>query len=313
MMSPEPNPFDSTDAVSLGHDTFRDRKERLIGSILALCAGISVLVTVAIFVVLAWEAFGFFSRVSVWEFLTETRWTPAFREKHFGILPLVSGSFLVVIIAGLVALPTGLLTAVFLSEYAGTRVRTFLKAVLDVLAGIPTVVYGYFALTLVTPLLRRLFPSADVFNAASAGIVVGIMVLPMVASLSEDALRQVPARLREAAYGLGATTLDVSTRIVIPAGLSGVLASFVLALSRALGETMVVTMAAGSSPHLTLNPLEAVQTMTAYILQGGLGATSFGSLEYHTLFAVGVVLFLMTTVMNLLSQWILSHFRGRSA
>jgi phosphate transport system permease protein len=256
------------------------------------------------------ETIGFFGEVSVLEFLAETRWTPLFREKHFGILPLLSASLQVAVGASLLALPLGLLTAIFLSEYAGARLRWVLKPVLEVLAGVPTVVYGYFALTFVTPVIRWFFPEAEIFNAASASIVLGIMVLPTVSSLSEDALRAVPRGMREAAYGLGASKMEVTTRIVVPAGFSGVLASFILALSRAFGETMVVTIAAGNSPHLTLNPLESIQTMTAYIVQVGLGDTSSGTLEHRTLFAVGLTLFLITLGMNWAGQRVRQRWTG---
>ncbi len=287
----------------------RRGKERALGWIFGLCAAIPVLATVALVFFLVSEALGFFSQVSVWEFLTATQWTPLFQEKHFGILPLVWGSVLVATGAGLLALPTGLLAAIFLSEYSGPRVRKVVKPSLAVLAGIPTVVYGYFALTFVTPILQSIVPGTGVFNAASAMVVVGIMVLPTVVSLSEDALRAVPESLREAAYGLGATKMEVTTRVVVPAGLSGVLASFALALSRALGETMAVSIAAGASPHLTLNPLEAIQTMTAYIVQAGLGGMAKGTMEYRTLFVVGLTLFVLTLAMNLLGQWVRARFR----
>ncbi len=283
--------------------------ERLIAGGFALCAGVSALVTLGIILTLLTETMGFFSQVSVVEFFTETRWTPLFREKHFGILPLVSGSIMVAVGAGIVALPLGLLTAIFMSEYASRRVRAFMKPTLRVLAGIPTVVYGYFALTLVTPVLRSVFPGMGVFNGLSASLVVGIMIIPMVASLSGDALQSVPGSLREGAFGLGATRMEVVTRVVIPAAAPGIGAAFVLALSRALGETIIVSLAAGNSPRLPLNPLESIQTMTAYILQVGTGDSSPGTLVYETLFAVGMALFVMTMGMNLLSQWIRS--RGR--
>jgi phosphate transport system permease protein len=280
-----------------------------IEAVLALCAGIAILATLGILFLLFFEALGFFTQVSPLEFLTEIRWTPLFREKHFGILPLLTGSLLVALGAGAVALPGGLLAAVFLSEYAGPRLRGLLKPLLGVLAGIPTVVYGYFALTFVTPVLQLVIPGVGAYNAVSASIALGIMILPTVASLSDDALRAVPPALREAAFGLGATPMEVTTRVVVPGGISGILASFFLGLSRALGETMVVSMAAGSSPRVTLNPLEAVQTMSAYILQAGQGNLSPGTLEYRTLFAVGMVLFLVTMALNSASQWILG--RGR--
>jgi len=288
----------------------RQVKERVVGALFAACAGISVLVTGGIIVILLSETLGFFSDVSLLEFFTETRWTPLFREKHFGILPLLTASVQVAAGAAILALPAGLLTAVFLSEYAGPRLRSVLKPVLEVLAGIPTVVYGYFALTFVTPALRAVFPGTEIFNAAAAAIVLGIMVLPTVSSLSEDALRAVPGALREAAYGLGATKAEVTTRVVVPAGLSGVIASFILALSRAFGETMVVTIAAGNSPSLILNPLESIQTMTAYIVQVGLGEASGGTLEYRTLFAVGMTLFTITLAMNWLGLRIRSRIGG---
>jgi phosphate transport system permease protein len=295
--------------VALGHDRTRDLTERLVGWVLFACAAASTLVTVGIVVVLASETVAFFSEVSLLEFVTETRWTPNFQEQHFGIAPLLAGSLLVAGGAAVIALPVGLLTAIFLSEYAPRRLRAVLKPVLEILAGIPTVVYGYFALTFITPLLRTFLPGTDVYNAASASIVVGIMVIPMVSSLSEDALRAVPAALREGAYALGATKLEVSTRVVVPGALSGILASFILALSRAIGETMAVTIAAGNLANLTLNPLESIQTMTAFIVQVSLGDTPQGSVVYRSLFAVGMTLFLITLVMNVVSQKILRRFR----
>lgn len=286
--------------------------ERVVAAAFAACAGLSTLVTLGIIVFLLSESISFFSEVSPWEFFTETRWTPLFQDKHFGILPLLAASLQVAGLAGLLALPTGLLTAIFLSEYAGVRLRSALKPALEVLAGIPTVVYGYFALTFVTPALRWIFPGTEPYNAASAAIVVGIMILPMVSSLSEDALRSVPRGLREAAYGLGASRLHVTTRVVVPAGMSGILVAFILALSRAFGETMVVTIAAGNSPRLTSDPLEPVQTMTAYIVQAGLGDTPSGTLEYRTLFVVGISLFLITFGMNWAGHWLRARAGRRS-
>ncbi len=273
------------------------------------CAAASTLVTVGVVLVLIGETFAFFREVSIVEFLTGTRWEPMFQDQHFGVLPLLAGSFLVAGGAAVVALPVGLLTAIFLSEYASARLRKVLKPVLEVLAGIPTVVYGYFALTFITPLLRVVFPETEIFNAASASIVVGIMTIPTVSSLSEDALRAVPNSLREGAYGLGATKLEVSTRVVVPAALSGIIASFILAISRAIGETMAVTIAAGNLPNLTLNALESIQTMTAYIVQASLGDTPQGTLAFRTLFAVAMTLFVITLAMNVLSQWVLARFR----
>jgi phosphate transport system permease protein len=284
-------------------------REGAIGVVLFLCALVSTLVTVGIVVVLVEETIGFFREVSIVEFLTDTRWTPLFSEKHFGILPLMAGSLLVAVGSAVISIPIGLLTAIYLSEYARERTRGILKPLLEILAGIPTVVYGYFALTFVTPSLRLVFPSTEIYNAAAASIVVGIMIIPTVASLSEDALRAVPLSLRQGAYGLGATKLEVSTRVVVPGALSGIIASFILAISRAIGETMAVTIAAGNMPNLTANPLEAIQTMTAYIVSVSLGDTPFGTIEYRTIFAVGFTLFLLTLGMNIVSQVILARFR----
>lgn len=295
--------------TALSFKRSRNLAEQGIGLLLFACAALSTLVTVGIVVVLLRETLTFFQDVSVVDFLTDAQWTPLFQEKHFGVLPLAAGSFLVAGGAALLAVPVGLLTAIFLSEYAGAGLRKVLKPLLEVLAGIPTVVYGYFALTFITPLLRTVWPETDVFNALSASIVVGIMIIPTISSLSEDALRAVPNALREGAYGLGATKLEVSTRVVLPAALSGVIASFILGISRAIGETMAVSIAAGNLPNLTLNPLESIQTMTAYIVQASLGDTPHGTVGYQTLFAVGTTLFLVTLVMNIVSQKILARFR----
>lgn len=283
--------------------------ERLIAGLLFACGLVSILTTVGIVVVLVTESAGFFREVPIAEFLTGTRWSPLFADKHFGILPLLNGTLLIAGGSMLIALPVGLTSAIYLSEYATPRVRGIIKPILEILAGVPTVVYGYFALTFVTPLIRTVFPGTGIFNAASGAIVVGIMIIPMVASLSEDALGAVPRSLREAAYGLGATKLEVSTRVVVPSALSGIAASFILAISRAIGETMAVTLAAGATPRMTLNFLESVQTMTAYIVQVSLGETPHGTLEYRTIFAVGLVLFVMTLAMNLISQRITRRFR----
>jgi phosphate transport system permease protein len=284
-------------------------QERGVRGVLFACGGVSILTTAGIVVVLVWESLGFFAEVSPWEFLTGTQWTPLFKPQNFGVLPLVAGSMLVAVGASLIALPVGLASAIYLAEYAPSRARKILKPVLEVLAGIPTVVYGYFALTFITPMIRQVFPGTGVFNAASAAIVVGIMIIPMVASLSEDAIFAVPRSLREAAYGLGANKFETVTRVVVPASLSGIVASFILAISRAIGETMAVTLAAGATPKLTVNPLESIQTMTAYIVQVSLGDTPFGTIEYRTIFAVGLLLFVITLSMNILSRIVLRRFR----
>ncbi len=285
------------------------KRERWIKAVLFACASISVLTTLGIIATLLWESIGFFREVSIVEFFTGTQWTPLFVPQRFGVLPLITGTLMVTVLSALVALPIGVGSAIYLSEYAPKRVRKVVKPALEVLAGIPTVVYGYFALTFVTPIIRSILPETSVFNALSASIVLGIMLIPMVSSLSEDAMMAVPDSLRAGAYALGSTKFEVATRVVVPAALSGIVASFILALSRAIGETMIVTLAAGATPNLTLNPLESIQTMTAYIVQVSMGDTPHGSIEYRTLFAVGMTLFLITFAMNLLGQWVLRRYR----
>ncbi len=290
-------------------------RERVVIGLLLACALVSVLTTVGIIWVLLSESFTFFRNVGVASFLFDTEWTPQYAEKHFGIWPLLCGTFLVTVIAAVVGLPTGLLAAVYMSEYAAARTRAILKPVLEILAGIPTVVYGYFALTFITPYIIKPFfhdllgMRVDIYNAASAGIVVGIMIIPMVSSISEDVLHAVPRSLREGAYALGATRFEVVVRVVIPAALSGILASFVLAIARAIGETMAVTLAAGLKPSLTLNPLRSVETMTAYIVNVSLGDTPAGSIEYQSIYGVALVLFVLTLAANIVANVILARFR----
>jgi phosphate transport system permease protein len=284
-------------------------REESIKAGLFLCATVSVLTTFAIVWILIREAGAFFQDVSVSDFLFGSQWTPLFEPRSFGVLPLVCGTFLIVAGTALIALPAGLATSIYLSEYASSRVRSILKPILEVLAGIPTVVYGYFALTFVTPLLRSIFPKVQVFNAASASIVVGIMVLPMVASLCDDTLRAVPASLRQGAYAVGATPVEVTLGVVIPSSLSGIMAAFVLALSRAIGETMAVTLAAGATPKMTMDPFVGIQTMTAYIVQVSLGDTPAGGITYQTIFAVSALLFVITLTMNIFSSHLLRKFR----
>lgn len=283
--------------------------ENALQVIFFFCAAISTITTVAVIVVLAKETIAFLQQVPITEFLFGTQWSPLLHPKSYGLLPLLAGTTLIVIGASLVAIPIGVAVAIYLSEYASQRARTILKPVLEVLAGIPTVVYGFFALTFVTPVLQTILPQTHIFNAASGAIVVGIMVLPMVASLCDDALRAVPRNLREGAYSLGATSLEVTTRVVLPAGLSGIFAAFVLAVSRAIGETMAVTLAAGATPNLTLNPLESIQTMTAYIVQVSLGDTPAGTLTYQTLFAVAAVLFTITLALNILANMVMKRYQ----
>ncbi len=302
----------------------RDLRENWIRNLLYLCAAISILTTVGILFALFTEAFGFFRQpeVTLGHFLTGTTWKPLSNPaspENFGVLPLINGTVLIAVLSGAIALPLGVGSAIYLSEYALDRVRSILKPMLEVLAGIPSVVYGYFAISAITPLLRNLAVGingtlgteikVDFFNAGSASLVMAVMILPLVASISEDAMRAVPRSLREAAYGLGATKFEVATRVVVPAALSGILAGFILALSRAIGETMIVAIAAGSTPRMTLNPLSSVQTMTGFIVQVSFGDAPAGSLNSQSIFAVGAALFLMTFLMNILSNVISRAFR----
>ncbi len=297
----------------LGAVSSRTARERLVRAVVTAAGGVSILTTIGIVVVLVWESIGFFRRVSPVEFLTGTEWTPLFQPQHFGVLPLLAGSVLVAVIAALIAIPLGLGSAIYLSEYAPRQLRAVIKPTLEVLAGIPTVVYGYFALTFITPVLRHIIPGLGIFNALAAGIVVGVMVLPMIASLSEDAMFAVPRELRQGGYALGGTKFEVATRVVTPAALSGIVASFILAISRAIGETMAVVLAAGMTPNLTFDPRESIQTMTAYIVQVSLGDTPFGSIEYQSIFAVGLLLFMVTLAMNIFGRWFLKRYREEYA
>jgi phosphate transport system permease protein len=281
----------------------------LIPKILAFFAIISVFTTVGIVAILIFESIGFFSEIPVLDFIAGTEWTPLFSDPEFGVLPLVVGTLLITVIASIVAIPIGLGSAIYLSEYAPSRVRNVLKPILEILAGIPTIVYGFFALTFVTPILQYIIPQTEIFNALSAGIVVGIMIIPIISSMSEDAMVAVPTALRNGAYALGSTKFEVAVKIVVPAALSGIVASFVLGLSRAIGETMIVTLAAGNLAHLSFNPLESIQTLTAYIVAVSSGDTQYGSVEYLTIYAVGITLFVMTLAMNILAGYISRKFR----
>ena len=289
------------------------RFEFLIEWALFLCALLSVGTTIGIIAVLAVETTAFLREVPIVEFLFGTEWTPLFTNPSFGVLPLVAGTTLVSLIAMLVALPMGLLSAIYLSEYANPRVRRIVKPVLELLAGVPTVVYGYFALLFVTPLLQQIIPGLAGFNALSPGIVMGIMILPLVSSLSEDAMRGVPRGLREGSYALGATKMQTSLRVVVPAAFSGITAAFILAMSRAIGETMIVAIAAGQQPRLTMDPTVGIETMTTYIVQVSMGDTPQGTLEYRTIFAVGMLLFIGTFMLNLVSAWLRERYREEYA
>ena len=287
-------------------------KEWIVKSGLVGCTLFSVLITVSIVVLLMWQSVLFFNydEVTVSKFLFGTKWNPLLgTSKSFGVLPLVCGTLLVTVIAMMVALPLGLITAIFLSEYAPRRLRAVLKPILEVLAGIPTVVYGFFAISVITPFLKGIGIEVDFFNALSAGIAVGILCIPTVSSLSEDALQAVPTRLREAAYGLGGTKFDVAVKVVVPAALSGIVSAFLLAIARAVGETMIVAMAAGALPNLTPNPANQIQTMTAYITQVATGdVTNFG-IEYYSIYAVAMTLFLVTLFITLMGNLIRTRFR----
>ncbi len=278
-------------------------------SALFLCAFFSIIITASIIGVLVTQTLPFFREVGIWEFLLGKQWAPLFRPSHYGVLPLVAGSMLVVSIALIVAIPLGLGSAVYMSEFASPRIRGMIKPVLEILAGVPTVVYGYFALTFITPLLRNLSSEVNLFNALSAGIVVGIMILPMIASLSEDAISAVPRALREGGYALGGRRYQVILSVVLPASASGISAAVVLAFSRAIGETMAVTIAAGATPNLTLDPTNSIQTMTAYIVQISKGDTPAGTLSYYTLYAVAALLFVITFLMNMIAQKIRNRYR----
>jgi phosphate transport system permease protein len=287
--------------------------EWIIERLLFLCAVLSVVTTAGIILVLAVETVNFLGEVPILEFLAGTEWTPLFATQRFGVLPLVVGTMLVSTIAMAVALPMGLLSAIYLSEYSPDGLRRVVKPVLEILAGVPTVVYGYFALTFVTPLLQTFLPGLSGFNALSPGLVMGLMILPLVSSLSEDAMRAVPRGLREGSYALGATRMQTALKVVVPAAFSGITAAFILAVSRAIGETMIVAIAAGQQPRLTGNPFVPIETMTAYIVQVSLGDTPQGTIEYRTIFAVGMLLFLMTFGLNLISTWLRERFREEYA
>ena len=289
----------------------KKRLEYFIELILKACAVVTILTTIGIIWVLLSESLTFFNEVSIKDFLTDTQWTPLFAKKHFGILPLISGTLLTTFIAVCVALPLGLVIAIYLSQYAPKRFRKIIKPLLEVLAAVPTVVYGFFALMVVTPFLQNLIPNMAGFNALSAGIVMGIMIIPFVSSLSEDALQAVPKSLKNAAYGLGSTRFQTSFRVMVPAASSGIIVSVILAFSRAIGETMIVAIAAGQQPRLTANPLVPIETITAYIVQVAKGDVPHGTLEYRTIFAAGITLFVFTFILNNISFWIRKNKKDR--
>lgn len=285
--------------------------EKVIEIFLFVCAGISIFITFGIVFILLYDSFGFFKKVSLIEFFTGTQWTPLFAEPKFGILPLVAGTFLTTAIALSIALPFGLITAIYLSEFAPPKLQETLKPILELLAAVPTVVYGYFALLFLTPMLQKLIPELSGFNALSPGIIMGLMILPYVSSVSEDAMRAVPMDVKEGSYAMGATRLQTALRVVIPAAFSGIAAAFIIGMSRAIGETMIVAIAAGMMPNWTINPLEPVQTFTSYIVQISLGDVPHGTFEYNSIFAAGVMLFFITFAANILSFLLKMRFREK--
>lgn len=287
----------------------RRRRELAVHAVLFLAAFSAVAITVAIVLTLLIESSAFFRHVSLWDFLTDTQWTPLFENPRYGILPLIAGTLTTSIVALLVAIPLGTITAIYLSEFAKPRVREIVKPILELISGVPTVVFGYFALLFVTPLLQKIMPNLPGFNMLGPGIVIGIMIVPYISSLSEDAMRAVPMHLREASYGMGASRFQTAVRVVMPAALSGIVASYILGISRAVGETMVVAIAAGQQPTLTFDPTEAAATITAYIVQVAMGDLPHGSIGYQSIFAAGLTLFAITLFFNLIGHWVRKRFR----
>ena len=287
----------------------RKRKDRMVELILLSAACVSVFTTLGIVYVLLKESLVFFSNVPLWDFLTDTQWTPLFDDAHFGIAVLLSGTLSSSLVALSIAIPLGTIIAIYMSEFADHRVREVLKPVLELLSGVPTIIYGFFALLVVTPLIQKIYPDLPTFNILSAGIVMGIMIIPYVSSLSEDAMRAVPMSLREGSYAMGATRFQTATRVVVPAAFSGIASAYILGISRAVGETMILAVAAGMQPNLTLNPLEPAATITSFIVQVALGDLPHGSVGYQTIFAAGLTLLLITLMFNLLGHWLRRKYR----
>jgi phosphate transport system permease protein len=287
----------------------RKRKDKLVEAVLLMAACVSVFTTMAIVYILVKESVVFFGHVPLWSFLTDRQWTPLFDDAHFGIIVLLSGTVSSSLVALLIAIPLGTIIAIYLSEFAGYRTRELLKPLLELLSGIPTIIYGFFALLVVTPLIQKIYPGLPTFNVLSAGIVMGIMIIPYVSSLSEDAMRAVPMSLREGAYAMGSTRFQTATRVVVPAAFSGIASAYILGISRAVGETMILAVAAGMQPNLTLNPLEPAATITSYIVQVALGDLPHGSIGYQTIFAAGLTLMLLTLLFNLLGYWLRRRYR----
>jgi phosphate transport system permease protein len=304
----QPTPSQPMD-MRLSYKATRHIKERIIEGLLFLAALVSVLTTLGIVYVLVKESAVFFTKVSLWDFLTDTQWTPLFDDAHFGIMVLLSGTLTSSAVALLVAIPMGTIIAIYLSEFASARVRETAKPLLELLSGVPTIIYGYFALLFVTPLLKQIFPGLPGFNLLSAGLVMGIMIVPYVSSISEDAMRAVPMNLREGSYAMGATRLQTAIGVVVPAAFSGIAAAYILGVSRAVGETMILAVAAGMQPNLTFNPLEPAATITAFIVQVALGDLPHGSVGYQTIFAAGLTLMIITLMFNILGYWLRRRFR----
>lgn len=287
----------------------RKRTDKIIETVLLLAACVSVFTTLAIVYILVKESLVFFSNVPLWKFLTDSQWTPLFDDAHFGIAVLLSGTLSSSLVALSIAIPLGTIIAIYLSEFAGHKTREVLKPVLELLSGVPTIIYGFFALLVITPLIQKIYPGLPTFNVLSAGIVMGIMIIPYVSSLSEDAMRAVPMSLREGAYAMGSTRFQTATRVVVPAALSGIASAYILGISRAVGETMILAVAAGMQPNLSLNPLEPAATITSFIVQVALGDLPHGSVGYQTIFAAGLTLMLLTLSFNLLGYWLRRKFR----
>ena len=287
----------------------RKRREKAIELVLLMAASVSVVTTVGIVYILLKESIAFFGTVSLWDFLTDTQWTPLFSDAHFGIVVLLSGTITSSAVALLVAIPLGTIIAIYLSEFAGHKSREILKPLLELLSGVPTIIYGYFALLFVTPILQKIFPGLPGFNVLSAGLVMGIMIIPYVSSLSEDAMRAVPMSLREGSYAMGATRFQTAVKVVVPAALSGIASAYILGISRAVGETMILAVAAGMQPSLSFNPMEPAATITSYIVQVALGDLPHGSVGYQTIFAAGLMLMLLTLCFNMLGHWVRRKYR----
>lgn len=302
-------PVQLTISPRLAKNLRRNVKERVIEFILMLAALVAVATTFAIVGILLYESLSFFKTVSVIDFFTDTQWTPLFEDAHYGIMPLVSGTLTTSAIALAVAIPIGTITAIFLSEFATHKTRETIKPILELLVGVPTVVFGYFALFFVTPMLQKVYPDLPSFNMLGAGIVMGVMIIPYIASLSEDAMRAVPMSMREGSYAMGATRFQTALKVVTPAAVSGIVAAYILAISRAVGETMVVAIAAGQQPNLTFNPLDSAATITAYIVQVAMGDLPHGSVGYQSIFAAGLVLMVMTLSFNIIGHWVRKKYR----